>query len=154
MKKTLFFISCAVILAAASCKKEKKESTGTPPIGAAYDNFFLKLDGTDFDPAMVLAQHNGGFIMAQASDAGLYFSLSIDDTLEPGTYPMVQGQLFRLTHTDDNFATSYLSTSGSVTIVTHDMTNDKITGFYNCTLTRANPAATKTVTNAEFNIDY
>lgn len=155
MKKTILLFSCVVALAAVSCKKETKDSNGTPPVGTAYDNFSLTIDGTDFDPAAVIVQHNGGFIQAQAGTASeMYFALSIDDTLEPGTYQILPGQLFRLSHTDDNFMTSYLSTSGSVTIVTHDMAADKISGFYNCTLTRANPAATKTVTNGEFNIDY
>ena len=151
------FLSIAVIALSSiilfSCKKDK-ETTGESS-GPTLKTFALKVDGTSLQTEFYSSQHTAGMIIIQTNiNNGLIFGLVLGDSLQAGTYPMGPGLSARLTHTDDNYATSYLSDPGTLTITIHDTVNNKITGTYNCTLTRATPAGTNTVTGGEFNIQY
>ena len=150
------FLSIAVIALAAislfSCKKDDK--TTAESSGPTLKTFALKLDGTSYQTEFYSTQQTAGMIIFQTYiNNNLIFGLNLADSIQAGTYPMGPG-ISRLVHSDDNYATSYLSDPGTLTITTHDTVNNKITGTFNCTLTRTNPAATKSVTNGEFNIQY
>ena len=151
------FLSIAVITLSAltlfSCKKDK-ETTGESS-GPTLKTFALKVDDTSLQTEFYSSQHTAGMLIIQTNiNGGLIFGLALGDSLQAGTYPMGPGLSARLTHTDDNYATSYISDPGTLTITAHDTVNDKITGTYNCTLTRVSPAGTITVTGGEFNIQY
>jgi hypothetical protein len=158
MKKTMILLMCAFLAGTSmqSCKKDDKKpsSSGNPPTSTTNE-FSLTVNGTNIDASNLAIQEVGGVIACTASmGGGTYYTISTDDALMPGTYPIDGDTQFDLIHTDDNNATFYASTSGSVTILTHDMVNNTISGTYNCTLTRSSPAATKTVTNGEFSFSY
>ncbi|MES2557342.1 MAG: DUF6252 family protein [Bacteroidota bacterium] len=152
------FLSIAVITLSAitlfSCKKDK-ETTGESS-GPTLKTFALKVDGTSLQTEFYSSQHTAGMLIIQTNINGnLIFGLNLADSLQVGTYPMGQGLQAKLIHSDDNYATpAYISDPGTLTITAHDTINDKITGTYNCTLTRVSPAGTKTVTGGEFNIQY
>lgn len=150
-------LSIAVIALSAislfSCKKDKE--TTTESSGPILKTFALKLDGTSYQTEFYSSQQTAGIIIISTNiNNNLFLRLVVADSLQAGTYPMGPGLSTRLDHSDDNYATSYISDPGTLTIALHDTVNNKITGTYNCTLNRSNPAGTKTVTNGEFNIQY
>lgn len=150
------FLSIAVIgLSAVTLFSCKKDDETTPEAsGPTLKTFALKVDGTSYQTEFYSSQHTAGMLIIQTNiNGGLIFGLNLADSIQAGTYPMGPG-ISRLVHSDDNYATSYLSDPGTITITTHDTVNDKITGTFNCTLTRTSPAATKAVTGGEFNIQY
>lgn len=153
MKKIILPVLCSMLVLATACKKEDNEPT-TESSGPILKTFYMKVDGVAFTPTSSSWQHTAGTIMYSGYDGTQQFSLSIIDSLAPGNYTMGYGHPTRLFHTDDNYVTSYVSDPGTLTIVSHDTVNDRISGTFNCTLSRSNPASTKAVTNGEFNIQY
>jgi hypothetical protein len=158
MKKTTMLLLCAFLAGTGmqSCKKDdKKPSSSTNPPVSTPDHFSLTVNGVNTVPPTVDAQEVGGVIACNATlNATTTYTLVTEDALMPGTYPIDGDTQFDLIHSDDNNATYYASTSGSVTILTHDTVNNRMSGTYNCILTRSSPAATKTVTNGQFNFSY
>ncbi len=152
--KTKFMIAFVALgLIATSCKKDKETTTsGTP----ALKGFYLKVDGTPYTASGSTSQHTSGLILYSTTiGTNMSFYLRMEDTLQPGTYNILPNGSFRLSHTDDSFATAgYGSISGSVTIVSNDPAVHRISGTYNCILEKADLSATKQVTEAEFNITY
>ena len=153
MKKIILPVLCSMLVLATGCKKDDNKPT-TESSGAILKTFYLKVDGVAFTGTSSSWQHTSGMILYSSYDGTQNFSLSMGDTILPGTYPMGYGQPARLVHTDDNYATSYISDPGTFTVVSHDTVNDRISGTFSCTLTRTSPANTKAVTNGEFNIQY
>lgn len=152
MKKIILPALCSMLVLATACKKE--ETTTNESSGPILKTFYFKVDGVAFNPTSSSWQNAAGTIMYNVYDGTQTYSLSIWDTLMPGNYTMGYGQPTRFFHTDDNYATSYISDPGTLTIVSHDTVNNRISGTFNCTLTRSNPASTKAVTNGEFNFQY
>lgn len=149
----VLFLIGTLPLTIVSCKKEEKKPavSGT----TILKHFALTLDGTNYAANFTATQQISGNIISQTTlGSNLIFVLSVADNLTPGTYSMGTNAPCNLVHSDDNNVTSYNSSIGTLTIVTNDTVNDKLSGTYNCTLTRESPAGTKTVTNGEFNIDY
>jgi len=154
--KTKFIIAFVAIgLTSISCKKEKQEETTTPS-SPLLKGFYLKVDGTPYTATGGVTQHTSGLILHSTTvGTNLAFSLRIADTLQAGTYDIVPNGNFRLSHTDDNYATpGYASISGSVTVEYHDASAHKIAGTYHCVIEKSDLSATKQITNAEFNITY
>jgi len=151
---------CAILAGTGmqACKKDDKKTTpsGTTPTPVTgNDNFEVTVNGTHYDPSTINVQYVGGVIAADAIvDGNTNFAIYTNDELMPGTYAIDGNTQFDIIHSDDNNATYYASTSGSVTVLTHDTVNDRMTGTFNCTLTRTTPAATKTGTNGAFTINY
>lgn len=142
-----------ISLTIVSCKKEENKPTVSGV--SVLKHFALTLNGTNYAANFTATQQISGNIISQTTlGSNLIFVLSVADNLTPGTYSMGSNAPCNLVHSDDNNATSYSSSIGTITIVTNDTVNDKLSGTYNCTLTRESPAGTKTVTNGEFNIDY
>src|SRR3990167_9620004 len=113
------FLSIAVITLSAltlfSCKKDK-ETTGESS-GPILKTFALKVDDTSLQTEFYSSQHTAGMLIIQTNiNGGLIFGLALGDSLQIGTYPMGPGLSARLTHTDDNYATSYISDPGTLTI--------------------------------------
>lgn len=152
MKTILLPAICGMLLLATACKKEEKttEENTTPLL----KSFYMKVDGVAYTGLGSSTQHTSGLILFSSFDGTQNFSLRFDDTLAVGTYTMGPNLPVRLVHTDDNYATSYVSDPGTLSIVSHDTVNDRITGTFNCTLVRTSPASTKALTNGEFNIQY
>lgn len=152
--KIKFIIAFAAIgLTAISCKKDKEATTPSAPV---LKGFYLKVDGTPYTASGSISQHTSGFILYSTTiGTNMSFNLRMEDTIQPGTYDILPNGIFRLSHTDDSYATpGYASISGSVTIVSNDAAANKISGTYNCTLEKSDQSATKQVTDAEFNITY
>lgn len=152
MKPIILSLLCGMLILATACKKEEKPAAESS--GAILKTFYFKVDGIAFSTINASWQHNAGTISYSGYSGSQTFTLTMWDTLMPGTYTMGYGQPTRLFHTDDNYVTSYISDPGTLTIVSHDTVNDRISGTFNCTLSRSNPASTKAVTNGEFNIQY
>ena len=157
MKKTPMLLLCAFLAGTIlpSCKKdEKKPSSGTPPTSNT-NQFSLTVDGVNTVPTTINVQEAGGVVVCNGIvNANTSYTISTEDGLMPGTYAIDANTPFDILHSDDNNATFYASYSGSVTVTTHDTVNNRIAGNFNCTLTRVNPPATKTVTNGQFNFSY
>lgn len=153
MKKIILPVLCSVLVLATACKKDDNEPT-TESSGPILKTFYFKVDGTAYTGLSSSCQHTSGMIIYQSWDGSQNFGLTLGDSLTPGTYTMGPGLSARMVHTDDNYATSYISDPGTLTIASHDTVNNKISGTFSCTLTRTSPASTKAVTNGEFNIQY
>jgi len=151
-------ISCALLLAAGmqSCKKDDKKnnSSGNPP-STTTDNFQVTVNGVNYDPSTIDVQEVGGVIACNATvNSTTNFAIYTDDLIQPGTYPIDGNTQFDVIHSDDNNATFYASTAGTVTIITHDTVANTMSGTFSCTLTRSSPAGTKTATNGVFSFSY
>jgi|GEM_PF-1791067 len=159
MKKTTILLLLVFLAGTGmqSCKKDDKKTPApstNPPVSTA-DNFSLTTDGVNIVASTITVQEAGGVIVCNGTvNPTTYYSIVTEDGLMPGTYPIDGNTQFDLIHSDDNDATFYASTSGSVTILTHDTVNNTMSGTYNCILTRTSPAATKTVTNGQFSFSY
>lgn len=157
MKKTTMILFCALLAGTSlqSCKKdEKKPSSGNPP-ASSTNQFSMTVNGVNTEPSTINVQEAGGVVVCTGIvNANTSYTISTEDGLMPGTYAIDADTPFDILHSDDNNATFYASYSGSVTVTSHDTVNNRIAGTFNCTLTRVNPAATKTVTNGQFNFSY
>jgi hypothetical protein len=158
MKKIGFYFLVILLVSCFSCKKKDQrpntdENSNTTP--AALAPFKIKIDGSEYSSTTLTIQHNSGYITIETEvGTGLKVGISIADSINVGTYSINSNSAFKVTHTDDNYATLFTSTSGSVTIVSHDKVNRKISGTYSCLLSRINPASTKVINAAEFNVSY
>lgn len=158
MKKMVTLSLLLLITTFYACKKKDQrpptdDSSTNPP--AALAPFKIKIDGNEYSSTTLAIQHTSGYISIQTVvGTDLKVGISIADSIVPGTYSINSNSAFRVTHTDDNYATLYTSISGSVTIASHDKVNRKISGTYSCLLSRINPASTKVINSAEFNITY
>lgn len=160
MKKSTFFaLTLLTAMTFGSCKKKTAETeasnnTGNPTL----KNFAFKLDGTSNSPISQSVQHTSGKIfIAGSSNPNESISLSITDTLTAGSYNFGPNgsDAFRMFYTPDNYATSYTSQSGTGTIVSHDMSNNKIQATFNCMLvSNGSTPDTIYVTNGEINKTY
>src|SRR4051812_5557854 len=125
MKKAITLAVCALLAGTAmqACKKDEKKPAGTTntPATGGSDNFELTVNGTAYDPSTINVQYVGGVIASDAIvDANTNFAIYTNDELMPGTYAIDGTTEFDIIHSDDNNATYYASTSGSVTVLTHD----------------------------------
>ena len=158
MKCTTSSLYLFILLVFISCKKEDIRSNtddGSTDGTTAIKTFALTLNGSSFETTNVTISHNSGYIgeLATVGDS-LEFGISIADSIIPGTYSITTNSAFKISHSDDHNATIYNATSGNVHIITHDKTLKKISGTFNCTLTRISPSATKSVTKGQFSIYY
>lgn len=160
MKKSTFFVlTFLAALTLGSCKKKTAETEATNNNGnPTLSSLAFKLDGTSNSPLSQTVQRTSGKIfIAGSSNPNESISISITDTLAPGSYTFGPNgfDAFRMFYTPDNYATSYTSQSGTGTIVSHDMTNNKIQATFNCMLV-SNGATPDTiyVTNGEINKTY
>lgn len=147
----LFLLSCGAAFF-SSCKKHHPTPAAPPHI---LQQFAMKLNGVFYSASFASVQESDDQLTVQTVlGQGQIFELSVAKHLSPGTYVMNTGSPVTLLHSDDDYTTTYHSTSGELTIVSNDTVHDHLSGTYSCTLTRANPAGSKTVTQAEFNVDY
>lgn len=159
MKKSTYCAALLAVLIIGSCKKkdttpEANTSNGT----GVLKNLYFKLGGTSYEPITQSMQHTSGKIFISTStNPGESISFSITDTLTPGSYAFSSSSsgMFRMFYTPDNYVTSYTSESGTGTIVSHDMTTNKIQATFNCMLV-SNETIPDTiyVTNGELNKTY
>lgn len=158
MKKSTFFVlTLLAALTFGSCKKKENpttENSGQIPL----KNLSFKLGGTQYDPLAQSTQHTSGKIFISTStNPNESISFAITDTLTPGSYNFSSSGsgAFRMIYTPDNYATAYVSESGTGTIVSHDMSNNIIQATFNCMLV-SNEAILDTiyVTNGELNKTY
>lgn len=158
MNKSPFFVLALITaLSFGSCKKK----TTTPETAGGtgiLKSLSFKLDGTLYSSPTQSIQHTSGKIfISTSSNPGESISISIKDTLIPGSYNFSPNgsDAFRMFYTPDNYVTAYTSQSGTGTIVSHDMANNKIQATFNCMLV-SNGAIPDTiyVTNGEINKTY
>lgn len=140
------------LLLLTGCKKnENTNEDGSPDLAT----FKVVMNGSTYTPTISNKSNSGGVITYQAQiGLNTNFTLQISDTLAPGTYPITDALPFRVFHSDDGNNTFYFGTSGSVTIVAHDQSANKIKGTFQATLTRSSPAGTKDISSGEFNFSY
>lgn len=151
----LVLFLCSTLIFGCKKKNEDKDSTPDTEVPVLLKPFKIALDGTPYENPTVSISHISGYIGLETVVADtLKFGLSMPDSIAVGTHPINSSSAFRVTHTDDNFATMYYSTTGAVTILTHDKTAKKISGTFSCNLTRINPSSMKTINSGEFNISY
>lgn len=160
MKQSTFFtLAILAVSALGSCKKKTAETeTANNSGNPTLSSLAFKLDGTTNSPLSQTVQHTSGKIfIAGSSNPNESISISITDTLTAGSYNFGPNgfDAFRMFYTPDNYATSYTSQSGTGTIVSHDMSNNKIQATFNCMLV-SNGAIPDTiyVTNGEINKTY
>lgn len=160
--KKLPLIALALLSVSAlnSCKKEKKSDTQTATTGTpSLQSLAFKLNGTTYAvSASQMVQHTSGKIfISTSSNPNESISISVSDTLTVGSYNFGPNgsDAFRMFYTPDNYATAYTSVSGTGTIVSHDMANNKIQATFSCMLvSNGTTPDTIYVTNGELNKSY
>ena len=158
MKKKItgILIIAVLSLTIASCKKDDPKPEVTTPTGTpALKKLALTVDGSSYEASVITIQNGNDRVIAQTTVGNnLYFGISVSDTLDPGAYDFTSVNYMSISHTDDNYVTSYTASSGSLTIVSHDKSANKISGTFNAIITRASDNATKTISEGEFNLNY
>lgn len=152
------FIALTLLLAFTFSSCKKKTTTPEEAGTVLLKSLSFKLNGTVYNSITQTTQHtNGKIFISTSSNPGETISFAITDTLTTGSYNFSPNgaDAFRMFYTPDNYVTAYTSQSGTGTIVSHDMVNNKIQATFNCMLvSNGSIPDTIYVTNGEINKTY
>ena len=154
MKKVAFFVLLSgVLLVFSNCKKDNEDSNPTYYLTA-------KVNGEDFSGGILTGTQVGPFIIVigiEGLGLGNSLSLSIEESLTPGTYP------FDILNTDE-VAGGYgnqlpggvvvNAESGSMTITELDTVARIVSGTFEFSGADANSGENYDITEGEFNVNY
>ena len=150
---TFFLLLSGVLLVFSNCKKDTEDDNPT---------YFLtaKVNGDDFSGGIVTGVQVGPFISVTGLEGlglGNAMTLSIEETLTPGTYD------FDINNTDE-VAAGYGNQlpggilvdaeSGSMTLTEIDTTAKIVSGTFEFSGVDANSSDTYNITAVEFNVNY
>jgi len=153
------FLSSILVFAglslATSCKKDKKDTEPTVPGTPTLKTMALSIDGTAIETNYYSSQATSGLIIVQSWPEPHLISLRIADTVAAGQiFDMGPAMAANLSYSNDNYATSYSTQSGTMTIAVYDTVARKLSGNYSCILFKDAGSPVKTVTNGQFNVSY
>jgi len=157
----------ATALMTFSACSDDDSSSSTPAAGGgsggggsniSAESMSVKIDGLSKTFEDVFGVEVFGTISLIGSDNSSsgypQLTISLNDTLPTGTYSFPGSGLPSMTFTNDSTST-YITSSGSISILTNDAANDRVTGTFNVGMTNAsNPSNTINLTEGQFNISY
>jgi hypothetical protein len=123
--------------------------------GGNPDNTFsATVDGSSFTVTTVSGVESFGSILLNFAKTGKAMAITVSATTNTGTFAFgSSGDDYYATFVDN--ATMYQSTSGSITISSHDKTNDRIEGTFSFNGSQfPSGEGTVTVTNGSFAVSY
>ena len=125
------------------------------------DYFYAEVDGVEFQETLYTGIVSFGTLAITASENGSFPSIgiSLPEDIAPGTYSLGSIMTPQAGYVIGNTANDQFGSdgSGSITITSHDETNDVISGTFNFL---AVPPVTSTstdtynITNGEFTLNY
>jgi hypothetical protein len=145
--KHLFLMAVVCTVAFSSCKKDSKKPT-TP---VSTQSISLTFNGTAFSstaPVALYSKSQGILLITGPFGTTAAISLSINGTIQAGTYDLTSGNALATFATGTNLQDVYTSDSGSIVIT--QLTSTTVSGTFQFTGTNFTNAATGTVTQGKF----
>lgn len=126
--------------------------------GGGSNTFSVKIDGVTFTPAVISGTAFSGNILITGSDSqgSKSVGINVPDNVTPGTYAMGTIGDTHYGIYNPNSSTYYASTSGSVTITSHNTATGAIAGTFSFVAAPfgGGSGANANLTNGTFNVTY
>lgn len=96
--------------------------------GAVEDSFTARVNTVIYNPTIINGALNSGQLVIAGNTANRSLALRLPENITPGTYDITLGGLYTGSYTEDDAV--FDAVSGSLTIVTHNTTEQRITGAF------------------------
>lgn len=95
---------------------------------AVEDVFTARVNTVVYNPTIINGALNSGQLVIAGNTADRSIAIRVPENITPGTYDITMGGLYTASYTIDDVVTDAIS--GSLTIVTHNTTEQRITGAF------------------------
>lgn len=92
------------------------------------DVFTARVNTVNYNPTIINGALNSGQLVIAGNTADRSIAIRVPENITPGTYNITLGGLYTGSYTVDDVVSD--ATSGSLTIVTHNTTEQRITGAF------------------------